>query len=304
MLAQLHACLPPIWKNTEPVAPEEVVRQWEPDTVRIRITQAEGEIKLARPTIVADSLVGLVEVDDWHERVAYGLDEARPLQWRGTGLTVQAPSGDTLFLDDAWLTPDSVGGGLHVTPSPARVAYPLRAVARLEVKKLPKAEERERSAGAVVLPGERIKVRFRAADREREVEGGFRQLAGDSVTIRVDDDRDVSIPLDAVTGLQVRVGTKSNVGTGALVGVLLAGLLVGAGALAMAGSEEDPNASGVADSGTLIFLGALALGGAVLVLGVVGGAATRRDRWEDVSLDALRVPGGSSAVDSARTVMP
>ena len=130
---------------------------------------------------------------------------------------------------------------------------------------------------------------------------GFRPLAAtfegvNGDTLRVLSEADgtaLAIPLDSVNQVEVQQGRRSLWGEGAVLGVVVVG--VGLGALSAALYEEpEPCTGGLCPSWEIGKGGMFAFGfvGGALLGGVVGGfigKLVETDRWEEVPLDRLRV---------------
>ncbi len=97
----------------------------------------------------------------------------------------------------------------------------------------------------------------------------------------------LEVPLSLVKKVEVSRGQKSNAVSGALWGGLV-GAAFGAilGVAAWSGSDSDDFISFGPEA---VAVGAGVLGGVGAGVGLLIGAATRSDRWEEVPLDRLRV---------------
>jgi hypothetical protein len=281
--AQLQACAP-TWKDTGRVAPRDVVQEWHPDTVQVWL--ADGATMVAEPRIVGDSLIGVVEVRGRQERVTYARSEIRIAERQGSLLLVTTPAGDTIRLQDAWDTPDSVGGQRVIAPSPARRAFALHEIGGLRVKQIPRPTERGGGVAAVV-PGERLRVTHPDRGRRAASEGVFGGIERDTLTIALDNGRVAQIPLAGITKVEVRTGTKSNALSGLVIGGIGAGAIMGLGAVLYAVEPDDSGSSGCCGKAIILFAaGVIGLGFLVVASSV--GVASRSDRWETVQLDALQ----------------
>ncbi len=125
--------------------------------------------------------------------------------------------------------------------------------------------------------------------------GTFLSWKADTLVVQSNGDT-LSVPVSLVTRLDVSRGRKTNTGEGAVIGLLVGGVV---GAVIGYASYEECKPQGkffscIADLGPEY----AALGGAVvigLVGGVVGaliGASSRTDRWRAVPLNQLRVSLG------------
>ena len=103
----------------------------------------------------------------------------------------------------------------------------------------------------------------------------------------------LALPLDAVTKLEVSQGQKSNTLEGAIVGLLIGGVAVGA--IAIATYEECEGGWGcIGDFGPgfAALVGGLVGGLGGGVVGALIGRLIKTDRWAEVPLDRLRVSLG------------
>lgn len=134
-------------------------------------------------------------------------------------------------------------------------------------------------------PGERIRLMACTPVCE-DLEGTCEALSGDTLRVRIEERATpTAISLASVLKLEVHRGQKSNVGTGAIMGFVLG---AAAGAIAGVVFCSNEHCSGVTPGQAALYAGAVAgAGGAVLGAGL--GALTKRDRWEEVPLDRLRV---------------
>ena len=103
----------------------------------------------------------------------------------------------------------------------------------------------------------------------------------------------LALPLDAVTKLEVSQGQKSNTLEGAIVGLLIGGVAVGA--IAIATYEECEGGWGcIGDFGPgfAALVGGLVGGLGGVVVGALIGSEIETDRWREVPLDRVRVSLG------------
>jgi hypothetical protein len=71
MIVQTQACAS-VWKSTQPLAPQDVVRGWKPPEVRVRLSDGK-HLKVAQPRIVGDSLEGTIHTTKQHDPVAFAV---------------------------------------------------------------------------------------------------------------------------------------------------------------------------------------------------------------------------------------
>lgn len=152
------------------------------------------------------------------------------------------------------------------------------------------------TAAAQSLPikaGDRVRVTAPGRGLHN-LTGTFRTVRADTLVLD-----SLRVPRASVTRLEVSRGRKSNEGPGAVVGVVVGGLLGVVG-----------GATGCAGDGFTMATGQCALSvlGGGVVVGLVGlvfgqeiGRSIKTDRWEQVPLDQLRVSflpqvGGSFGV--------
>ncbi len=149
------------------------------------------------------------------------------------------------------------------------------------------------SLGAQVLvePGQRVRVT--APDLGiRNQAGRFEGFRGDTLVVAVADST-MTLPVASVTRLELSRGRESLGGKGAIVGAVVGGaigLTIGARRVS-ACEEEDPTEFLTGDPGCLFFLVEpvlLSTAGGALLGGIVG-EIIKADRWEEVSLDRVRV---------------
>ncbi len=134
--------------------------------------------------------------------------------------------------------------------------------------------------------GDRVRLTAPTLDIDK-YDGTLRAMDRD--TLIVDSLR---VALLSVTRLDVHRGRKSNAGKGALVGGIVGGVLGGVAGAVLAGfCEMNGGSSQPASECRPAFMavGTLAVGGFGALVGVVVGAGSTGDRWEEVSLDRLRV---------------
>lgn len=126
-------------------------------------------------------------------------------------------------------------------------------------------------------PGQRVRVTV-PSRRLYRFQETFQQMRGDTLVL----ESGWCLFAD-VTRLDVHRGQKSAWASGLLYGSL-AGALIGS--LAGAAQGADPDAS---HPGGSALVGGIFLGGVGAVSGLVIGALTKTDQWEEVPLDRLRV---------------
>ncbi len=133
-----------------------------------------------------------------------------------------------------------------------------------------------------VAPGDRVRVTAWSVVPGRPV-GTIVSLGADTCVVALEGRAEpLMLPLASVTRLEVSRGQRSNVGKGALTGGLIGtalGLLVGGYV------STDPEFFGEdAFAKTVAVLGGVGAG-----VGLLIGAMSRSDRWQEVPLDRLRV---------------
>ena len=112
-------------------------------------------------------------------------------------------------------------------------------------------------------------------------------MATDNDTLVVDT---LSIPMRALTGLDVHRGVKSNAGKGAINGGLITGALGLAFTIAFIASDCDGWGCGSAGEqvwGMVLIPAIFALPGAGI--GALIGASSTHDKWEEMPLDRFRL---------------
>ncbi len=138
-----------------------------------------------------------------------------------------------------------------------------------------------------IEPGARVRIKAPTLSK-RPIVGTFEGVRDSILLVRGNRATTATeIRLGQIERLDVSQGKKSNAGAGALAG-LLSGAALGAGfGLVACGSGSGCEDFG--GTGTIaLFTGAIGAGGGLL-LGVIIGAATQSDRWEEVAPDRLRV---------------
>jgi hypothetical protein len=106
----------------------------------------------------------------------------------------------------------------------------------------------------------------------------------------------LEVPLSLVKKVEVSRGQKSNAGSGALkVGLIGASIGAVLGSAAWLGSDSDDF---IEIGPEAVAVGAAVLGGVGAFAGLLIGAATVSDRWEDVPLNEIYVGPSSIAVDA------
>lgn len=144
--------------------------------------------------------------------------------------------------------------------------------------------------------GERVRLTYRPGPHARveRFVGRLTQANSDSLSVH-GDDHSIVVPLPRVDQLEISRGQTSHTGTGALVGLIGGGVILGAIAASSA-SECEGLCIGPTEPEPLFLIGALVggLGGAAV--GALMGSAIRVDRWEQVPLDgSLGLSTGSGA---------
>jgi hypothetical protein len=105
----------------------------------------------------------------------------------------------------------------------------------------------------------------------------------------------LEVPLSLVKKVEVSRGQKSNAGSGALKGGLIgAGIGAVLGGAAWLGSDSDDF---IKIGPEAVAVGAAVLGGVGAFAGLLIGAATVSDRWEEVPLHEINLGRSSIAVD-------
>jgi hypothetical protein len=289
MIVQSQACAS-VWKSTQPLAPQDVVRGWKPPEVRVRLSSGKY-VEVAKPRIVGDSLGGIVRARGHHEPVAFARNDVHTIRRVGSSLLVEVRDGDTIQIDHVRLTSDSVKGEKPIAASVKDSIIALRYVERLQVMKIPRIAERPRpsAAGFVVLRGEPVRVSYVTPEGKRTIEGRFDRIVGDTLFLL--EHEATRIALGTISRLNVGDGTKSNALAGLIVGASLAALC-GLGMATVAGAPERRATSfpdepfygppvEPAPKGLVVFaLGVLGAG--ALVISTTVGAVTHHDRWDAV----------------------
>jgi len=137
----------------------------------------------------------------------------------------------------------------------------------------------------VVRVGDRVRVSVAPDEPHRQRSVGT-LLAFNTSHLRIalaDGTREIEIPRSALTRLEVSRGRSSKWATGLVLG-LLGGALIGAAVLL---TIDDPPSGLPAKDWAAV--GAVLGAPPGMVLGTAIGASIRADRWEQVSLDRLRV---------------
>ncbi len=297
MIVQLQACAS-VWKSTQPLAPQDVVRGWRPPEVRIRLSDGK-QFEVAKPRIVGESLGGIVRTGRHHEPVAFARNDVHTIRRVGSSLLVEVRDGDTIQIDHVRLTSDSVKGEKPIAASVKDSIIALRYVERLQVMKIPRIAERPRpsATGFLVLHGEPVRVTYATPEGKRTIEARFDRIVGD--TLFLSDHEGTRIALGTIARLKVRDGTKSNVLGGLIVGVGLAALC-GVGMATASGAPEyrgtiPPYETSPGKGFAVFFYGVLGAG--ALVISTTVGAVTHHDRWDTVPFEGLM---GQSADSSRR----
>jgi hypothetical protein len=131
-------------------------------------------------------------------------------------------------------------------------------------------------------PGQRVRVSAPAAFGDDWQVATIEALRGDTLVLTIDSLMSL-LPLGVVTRLEASRGRRSNTVAGAVSGgVLLGGVVLGFG-LAFDPPIGDRPTTGEVAKGTAI--GAVIGAG----LGALIGSGIKKDRWEEVPLDQLRV---------------
>lgn len=134
-----------------------------------------------------------------------------------------------------------------------------------------------------IAPGDRVRVTAWSVVPGRPV-GTVLAFGADTCVLQLEGRAEpLALPLASVTRLEVSRGQKSNAISGALVGGALgAGIALFGSTIAWLNSAEDFGLGGAA-----YVVGVL--GGAGAGIGLLLGATSYTDRWEEVRLDRLRV---------------
>lgn len=206
--------------------------------------------------------------------------------WRPDRARVQLADGTTTTIANPRVRDDALLGDTAAGPERVEVTIPLSAIEGLEVRHRPRLAERA-AAGFPIVSGEELKVWSRDGGGERRVQGRFVALRNDSLVLAFADGTQTAIPVSEITRAQVQIGTTSNLGTGALIGLVGAAVILGIGGIAAAATEDDPYGSGAFGESAIVLYSAGAIAGVVLILGITGGAISRRDAWETVPLSAF-----------------
>jgi hypothetical protein len=131
-------------------------------------------------------------------------------------------------------------------------------------------------------------VRFTLSDpADQRFEGEVVGIRNEQLTVGIKGGGPVQVPLEAVTSLAVKTGTKRNLGRGAAIGL-------GAGVVFFVGvaATEEGNASG--DIVALAF-GVIAGSGALI--GALIGLSVETDQWEEQSIPlTVGLAGADGAV--------
>jgi len=217
--------------------------------------------------------------------------------WQPDIVRVRLRDGTTVRVAEPRVIGDSLRGMVEVGGSWERVAQALADIERLEVKAIPKIAERPGPAagGGVIVRGERLRVTYQAESRMRTGQGRLDGLDEDVLILSHDQGPPTRIPVETIAKVEAQIGTKSNAGSGALVGLIGAVVVVGLGAILYAAAGDDTGSGCCGNAPILWGAGVLGLG--VLVIATAGGAISRREAWEVVPLDLLR--GARSTAGSA-----
>jgi hypothetical protein len=143
-----------------------------------------------------------------------------------------------------------------------------------------------------LAPGARVRITVPSRNLEKQI-GTMHAIAGDALVVELlGSSGDLAtpgvaahIPLDSVTRLDVSAGRHRQTWRGAGIG-----FLVGAGAGLVVGplSMECPSYGCDTSPGVAAAFGGIVLGGLGAVVGLVAGAATTSEKWEEVPVSALR----------------
>ncbi len=155
-----------------------------------------------------------------------------------------------------------------------------------------------------IEPGTRVRISHECGTRTlyggatrvdcRTDKGTIAVLTADSVVLTIGESAtQLAVPLASVNRLEVVRGQKSNVGTGAGIG-LVVGMVAGAvwGYAIVDECDFCKNESGIGGREESVVLGALILGLGGTVFGALIGASSKTDRWREVPLDRLRMSLG------------
>ncbi len=146
------------------------------------------------------------------------------------------------------------------------------------------------TAQVPIRPGDRVRVTGHFCQPFHTCEHSvstFLAWKADSLVIQSNGDT-LYVPVDRVTRLDVSRGRKTNTGTGAVIGLLVGGV-VGA-AIGYASYEE--GGFGDLGPGVNVVAGGVIGGLGGLVTGAFIGLAIQTDRWREVPLDRVRVSLG------------
>lgn len=144
-----------------------------------------------------------------------------------------------------------------------------------------------------VKVGDRVRVShdctYRGTRKRcQEDRGTVDAVKADSIVLSAEKDQSRMVILIAsVTRLRVVRGQKSNWGKGAIVGGAVLGAATLAAVIAVCDPGGNPPVCSISGGGILAVTAAGAVGGAVI--GAALGLLSKSDRWEEVSLDQLRV---------------
>jgi hypothetical protein len=127
-------------------------------------------------------------------------------------------------------------------------------------------------------PGQRVRVTVPSADVSKQ-QATFQRVAGDTLVLS-----SASYAMADVTRLDVHAGRRSNAWGGALIGALVLGSasLVTVEVFCNSGQMTCGSENASAMAGVLGVVGGAWLGAAI-------GAFVKSDRWQEVSLDRVRV---------------
>ena len=154
-----------------------------------------------------------------------------------------------------------------------------------------------------LAPGARVRISAPEVSPGDRLIGSVIAVSADTILMRVEQPATwasdtAAIPYGSITRLDVSRGRKSAIVPGLLVGMGaggIAGAALGATDLTRCRNDRD-----IGVGGCLIFEGLFVAGGGLV--GAVLGAVIRRDRWEQVPPDRVRVglaPGPGRAVTIA-----
>lgn len=134
-----------------------------------------------------------------------------------------------------------------------------------------------------VRTGDRVRVTH---SHSQTTTGTLLALDQQILTLDVSGSSGIQIRRSAVTKLEVSRGQRSKTVAGALIGAgagfVVGTLIVAAGLSSNDNVSRDTNKTGIALAG-----GALGAGAGLLIGGIIG--ASKKDLWEEVPLDGLRV---------------